>query len=498
MSSNTRETVNIVEKFEEKAKGAKKIKSEAKKRLKHAQERLEEIQMRQASEVSLLQNDIVKAEKLLADMAGEEAFDQPKQQKRIAELRAKAESLACSHRSSSELLEAIRNVSEAEAESEAAERACGECDARLGVALGLKESHGHDPAYGVLVAPAYATLQEAIDDYISHLSYWVDVVADKIDSVVFSPVYRGDQTVSLPIAASAGATYVRNVVPRELAWLCEFGVSPYNEMRQPSLDGFVSNGVTFAAKNGMRRFPKDAGSSTVLPETIYASKATNCRGLCYIVSDDKFYGLSAEKFRVLKVTPEKKEYYGHVVQHARREEQVCDASSIICDMHPAILEAIEGMRGEFANLSAAKSDRAVKIRGAVEAVAVTAPFFEHGQGRMGNDEISNLVGAYWSAFVNAPWEGSVTGEVAMIKHLCERKIETPHVWSNSVKGHYGLRVRTRDHDWIEASIYCPPEALSPKQTIPQHEVRYIVGGERTCASLVRVGPCFIKVHPRRR
>ena len=79
----------------------------------------------------------------------------------------------------------------------------------------------------------------------------------------------------------------------------------------------------------------------------------------------------------------------------------------------------------------------------------------------------------------------------MLKHLCERKNETPNVWSNDFKGHYGMSVRTRDHSWIDVEIFCPPEALSPSQSISPDSVRYLKCEGRE--QIVKIGQCYIMV-----
>jgi hypothetical protein len=86
--------------------------------------------------------------------------------------------------------------------------------------------------------------------------------------------------------------------------------------------------------------------------------------------------------------------------------------------------------------------------------------FHEGQGRLAEAKINDLIGAYWKAFVSAPWEPSIEGSYALLKHRCARG-EIPNVYSYDIKGHFGFRVRTPDHDWIIGDIYCPPEHFAP-------------------------------------
>lgn len=91
------------------------------------------------------------------------------------------------------------------------------------------------------------------------------------------------------------------------------------------------------------------------------------------------------------------------------------------------------------------------------------PKFLHGQGRLQEWQIDELIGAYWKPFINGPWDAGITGSYALLKHRCGRG-ETPNVFAFDTHGHFGFRVRTPDHDWIIGEIYCPPERFSPTKT----------------------------------
>jgi hypothetical protein len=103
------------------------------------------------------------------------------------------------------------------------------------------------------------------------------------------------------------------------------------------------------------------------------------------------------------------------------------------------------------------------IRDACEAFAAdtaSRPKFLPEKGRLSEEQIYKLVGAYWKAFLEAPWEPAIEGTYALLKHRCKRG-ETPNVFSCDTHGHFGFRVRTPDHDWIMGEIYCPPDYFSP-------------------------------------
>ena len=87
--------------------------------------------------------------------------------------------------------------------------------------------------------------------------------------------------------------------------------------------------------------------------------------------------------------------------------------------------------------------------------------FIEGQERMSEAEIYKLIGAYWSAFLASPWEKGIQGTYALLKHRCSDRWK-PHFYSLPIRGHFGFRLRTPDHDWIIGEVYCPPEHLSPE------------------------------------
>jgi hypothetical protein len=86
--------------------------------------------------------------------------------------------------------------------------------------------------------------------------------------------------------------------------------------------------------------------------------------------------------------------------------------------------------------------------------------FRGGQGRLTESKINDLIGTYWKAFIQSPWEPSIEGTYALLKHRCARG-EIPNVYSFDVQGHFGFRVRTPDHNWIIGEIYCLPDLFNP-------------------------------------
>jgi hypothetical protein len=99
----------------------------------------------------------------------------------------------------------------------------------------------------------------------------------------------------------------------------------------------------------------------------------------------------------------------------------------------------------------------------VAAASVTSKKILHaGQGRLTESKINDMIGLYWKAFIRSPWEPSIEGSYALLKHRCSRG-EIPNVYSFDIQGHFGFRVRTPDHDWIIGEIYCPPDHYAPTE-----------------------------------
>lgn len=129
---------------------------------------------------------------------------------------------------------------------------------------------------------------------------------------------------------------------------------------------------------------------------------------------------------------------------------------------------------------------------AIRCFARKERLFEPRAQRLKLEVINQEVGVCWKTFVDAPWAKEISGgAVIMLKHLCERGLETPHIWTLDYKGHYGFRVRTRDHSWITGEIYCPPSALNRTESVAA-EVVYLPASYRG-AQIIKVGYAAIYV-----
>jgi hypothetical protein len=152
-----------------------------------------------------------------------------------------------------------------------------------------------------------------------------------------------------------------------------------------------------------------------------------------------------------------------------------DASSLFLDFKKSLFKAEQ----EWPDILKQRA-----LQGILKFASPT-PVFEPRLKRLTLDSIEKEIGMYWRAFISSPWSEAIgSPPLIMLKHLCERGIETPDVWTLDHKGHYGFRLRTRDHSWIEGQIYCPPSALSRETSIEHEEVIYTPGSSYETRVLV--------------
>jgi len=201
----------------------------------------------------------------------------------------------------------------------------------------------------------------------------------------------------------------------------------------------------------------------------------------FVESDQEFFGIWAKSIKDgdIKYQRRSNGYGYHDTTYTVVEnEREFDASKLFQDFKEHNTWSEESVPVEITS----------RRDGAIRQFATTTPVFEPRNKRLTMDLIEKEVGMYWKAFIASPWASEIVGPaVIMLKHLCERGIETPHIWTLEHKGHYGFRVRTRDHSWIVGRIYCPPSALSRTTPIDE-EVVYLPTGR-----IVKVGEAAIYV-----
>lgn len=529
MSDTPRNMVNILSVCEANLADAFAKNKAAKKARKEAEDQVSAIKSRHQAEMDAANLELSKIATLIQDNE-REGVPTEKLEMKSSDIKARIKKLEVGHADSEELTVSLAAVDKAVADLESAEELHEKCKAREAVARSLKVAFDIDNSCGAIEAPEYETLEEAVSEYISSMPVLVGVSKDlTIDRLCLWQVPNADKPICAALSATAGKLFRLNQMPDSLAWLKEFQKSPYSNMTTGNRGNFSAEGIPFQMlsceassedkdmketawmgtmesyfnRDGHYKSPGAVdipGNSLFAPAGIRGTYSRS--GLCYVKSESRFYSLRPKEFAGSKLVPGrvKKVRNGYVYEEDGQVPEDCeiDASALLHSFFGPVYDAIQALLPEFKELQSSKSPLAIRVANAVKTVGVLESTFEQCTKRLTGTEVTAEVGAYWDAFVSAPWEGIVSGDVAMLKHLCERKLESPHVWSHSIKGFYGLRVRTRDHDWITAYIYCPPSHFSPQNPVSHDEVFYYRNGDYGCNAHVRVGPCYIKVRGRQK
>jgi hypothetical protein len=130
------------------------------------------------------------------------------------------------------------------------------------------------------------------------------------------------------------------------------------------------------------------------------------------------------------------------------------------------LDALIQSAGGELNLDDTYSDNAVMayLRDGVVSQTNPEPKFKKSDGHLSSGEICNRIQSDWERFVKCPWSNTITGTLALCKYLVENG-EKVRFWSGEYENNYGLRVRTRDHDWIVGDIFIESsETEAPSST----------------------------------
>lgn len=484
----------------------------AKKARKEAEDQVSAIKSRHQAEMDAANLELSKIATLIQDNE-REGVPTEKLVKKSSDIKDRIKKSQASQSQSADLDAAVAAIEKAESELKSAEELHEQHEAREALARALKVAYDTNNSYGAIDAPEYETLDEAVDEYVAAIPLVVSISEElSIDKVGLWQMPSAKSPLQIDLFAKDKVSYRYNRLPKQVEWLSKFTGTDYSSMPRSGETRFSVEGVVFVI--GSSKSPKTDDESTGhewmgnMSEffsnnkpSVYSPDGINYQsdrgfyarsGLCYIKSEDKFYTLWSTKFPSIEMVPgkvQKPDRWGTMQTEDGLvpKGMQADVSKLLEPLYPAVAKRVEQAAEEFKALSKAKTPLAVRLKLAVEKVGVTESTFESRGKRLSEGEIAKEVGAYWEAFINSPWESSIIGDVAMIKHLCERKIETPHVWSYHLKGHYGLRVRTRDHDWILAQVYCAPKHLSPKAPVSPDEVVYMPDG------YVKVGPCFINI-----
>lgn len=503
MSDTPQNKVNIMAHFEA-AVAASEVKlKDAKSALKAAKQSVDEIENAHKALLKATNAEIEKTAKLIDTLAGEDATILSTLRKKASDLQQKLELIVSDHAKSKEAINsreltasASMAVSEAEADLASKRK---DCDLALQLATAFKLKN-HQANGGVAEAVEFETLEDAVEYYLLGAPVTIEVAND--DGAELRRVLlvhnAGGEPSSFDLFADNKVRFMLKYLPDNLGWLKEADGSGYKDVPSLRNGDFRVDDVFFSYAPDAQQRKK--GVTVNLSAAMHQGGGFNygLRFVCFVKDSGRFYAINPKQFPSVKVvTPatKQRDYRGQLCDIAAQVADVeLDASEIFHNLSRPVLAALAKRQGDFASLLNAKSAFAGKVLNAVTKVASTEHLFEPLRKRLNESEINEQVGAYWTAFITAPWEGCIDGNAAMLKHLCERKIESPHVWSNQVKGHYGLRVRTRDHTWIKAEIFCPPTFLAPSEPVLADAVHYLRCDYHQRPQMAKIGPCYIMIH----
>lgn len=316
---------------------------------------------------------------------------------------------------------------------------------RIGKAVIAHEAYLANPDIGIGPIPKFKTLKEAV-------RHFYKIGFSLTDEGAVNQAFVGDL-----IRHDLQNGVIEGMIPNSLSWLSELrefkklpctanrkynNYIPYPAIRTYIIDAQISSEPEFENLFG------DVHTDGHRINGI--THASNVEILCYIEEYGKVLASRGA---------------AHVDMPGKKKRAV-DFS----DLFGSWEDTLEPFKMELT--SASKLDLQAKgdlpmlgefIREAWKAAAAAASLkhiFRVGQSRLAESKIYDLIGTYWKAFIQSPWEPSIEGTYALLKHRCARG-EIPNVYSFDVQGHFGFRVRTADHDWIIGEIYCPPDLFAP-------------------------------------
>ena len=355
---------------------------------------------------------------------------------------------------------------------------------------------GKDHGLGLSKVPSFRTLAEAKAKYFTQVPIVLHVQAD---GWISEASYWSNCASKgcLTSAIKEQPRYIVQDVPKSLNWIKE--LKAFNAMHSEGdrkltqIDGVYLIRVKPKTENeGIETEDQDQASLQEMiakwDNQLLTHECSLYRKCFFFVeSDQEFFGIWAKNIKDGDIRYQRRGNgygYSDTTYSVIENEREFDASKLFRDFKEHNTWSEASVPAEITS----RRDSAIRQ------FATTTPVFEPRNKRLSMDLIEKEVGMYWKAFIASPWADEINGPaVIMLKHLCERGIETPHIWTLEHKGHYGFRVRTRDHSWIIGKIYCPPSALSRTSPISEEVVYMPQSSSYSAGRIVKVGEAAIYV-----
>jgi len=342
--------------------------------------------------------------------------------------------------------------------------------------LALQHEKGHrKEGLGLVEIASFKTLEEAEAAYISQVPIVMHVCENGlINKVTYWPSFASEK--HLTIKTNNQPSLFLQEIPNSLSWLSN--LDSYELMlKERNRDHELPNndGVYFVGVNQI--VEDESAPEKSLPMIDSWHNYLTCHKsnfyknfLFYVEATQEFYSGGTKIIYEADIEEQK---YTETIFENKREYDISKLFKPF-KKHETWSET---------NLPKELTKRGIWV---MNQFTSSTQLFEPRNERLSKDLIEKEIGIYWKAFIYSPWDPEIRDSaVRMLKHLCERGIETPNIWTYNHKGHYGFIVRTRDHTWIKGEIFCPPSALL--RTEPITDVKY----ER---QYVNVGKATINVH----
>ena len=417
-------------------------------------------------------------------------------------VQAKAE-----HEKSGQRLEIIRAIEQAEKEHQAATASVASWTAKTEIAKYLAtKSTDAGGSYGALSAPCFKTLDDARAKYLAEVPIVLSVEADgRISAVNYWTWIEAAACATVPLATEKN--FIVQEIPRSMRWLKE--VKKYASLRSEGDGDLVQSDGVYLVRvdpeyataepnavpvaqpdvEGDSEGDEEPDKQPMIAEwddrLVKHQPSLFKRRYFFVEETRDFYAIWPKDFPDVEVKYSIRANYGAPETKfvsGFGKTGTYDASGLFSDFKN-VLRKVDGIFPVTLHKRAEQG---------IAKFATTTPVFEARVNRLTLDLIEKEVGMYWEAFITSPWSEAIDSPpLIMLKHLCKRAIETPDVWTLDHRGHYGFRLRTRDHSWIVGQIYCPPAALSRETAISHEEVIYTPGSSH--GSRVVVGDAIIYV-----
>jgi len=176
-------------------------------------------------------------------------------------------------------------------------------------------------------------------------------------------------------------------------------------------------------------------------------------------------------------------------QQNEYENHADDFSDIALSLSARFDQLTNGERGQL-DLEKPYDDCALMrhLKSVVLAQTTAAPIFVPATTEaLTSAAILKIIKADWTAFEAASWSGKIRDSLALLKYSVENG-EKARFWEEQFVGHYGFRLRTRDHDWLVGEVYLANGEL--QNTEPKEiQVHQNYGSEQT----MQMGRMWLRV-----